>query len=101
MQGSTGSQTKSCEFKGLRDLLVSSGHLAEGCDRGYLAFFVVDMAGYGLRMVERENGSLQSRDSVDSHVGTQNLWNHNGAVSLLVVFHDGDPGAADSKPRAI
>jgi len=101
MQGSTGSQTKSCEFKGLRDLLVSSGHLAEGRGHSYLALFLVDMGWVRLKHGLAQTGSLRSRDSVDSHVGAENLGNHNGAVRLLVVLHDCDPGAADGKPRAV
>jgi hypothetical protein len=101
MQGPTGSQTKSCEFKGLRDLLVSRGHLAEGCDHRYLALFLVDMGGLWLMRRVARNGSSGSRDSVDSHVRAENLGNHDGAVSLLVVLHDRNPGAADGESRAV
>jgi hypothetical protein len=98
MQGPTGSQTKSCEFKGLRDLLVSSAHPPDGPGRSYLALFLVDMGWLGPTRRVGRNGSLRRGDSVDSHVGAENLGNHNGAVSLLVILYDRDPGASDGKP---
>ena len=69
MQGPTGSQTKSCEFKGLRDLLIWSGQPADGCDHSYLALFLVDMGGLWLMRRVARNGSSGSRDPVNSHVG--------------------------------
>ena len=96
MQGPTGSQTKSCEFKGLRDLSVSPGHLADGRDRSYLALFLADMGWLRLTRRAGRKGRLRSRDSVDSHVGAENLGNDDRAVSLLIVLHDRDPGAAHS-----
>jgi hypothetical protein len=57
MQGPPGSQTKSCEFKGLRDLLVSPGHHAEGLDPSYLALFLIDVDSLRLAHGAPRNGS--------------------------------------------
>ena len=40
-------------------------------------------------------------DVLAAHVGNQNLRNLDGAVSLLVIFHDGSDSTADSQAGAI
>src|SRR5438309_4448750 len=45
--------------------------------------------------------STRDRNAVDAHVWAQHFWDQNRAVRLLIVFHDGDPCAANGEPRAI
>src|SRR5271170_4178533 len=40
-------------------------------------------------------------DAFDAHIWPQSLWNQDGAIGLLVVFHHRDPGAANRQPTAI
>jgi hypothetical protein len=35
-------------------------------------------------------------DPVDAHVWAQNVGEQDGAIGLLIIFDDGDPGASDS-----
>src|SRR6266852_1617279 len=40
-------------------------------------------------------------NSVYAHIGAQDFWYEDGAVGLLIVFDDRDPGAPDGEAGAI
>ena len=44
---------------------------------------------------------LLGRDAVRAHVGAKGFWNDNASVGLLVVFEDGEPGAAHGQGAAV
>src|SRR5271155_1729190 len=46
-------------------------------------------------------GISSGRDAFDAHIWPQNLWNEDGTVGLLVVFHHRDPCAADRQAAAV
>src|SRR5713101_8806721 len=46
-------------------------------------------------------GGHGRRDAVNPHVRTQNVRDEDGAVRLLIVFHDGNPGPPDGEARAV
>src|SRR5258706_3952109 len=41
------------------------------------------------------------RNSVNSHVRPQNSRDYDGAIRLLIILHDRNPGASNSQPRAV
>src|SRR5579871_3269522 len=44
---------------------------------------------------------LPGSNPLRSDIRAQDLRNHDGAVSLLIIFHDCDPRAADRQPAAV
>ena len=52
-------------------------------------------------IVAFRGGSLICGYAVDAHVGAENFRNEDGAVGLLVIFDDGDPGAADGEAGTV
>src|SRR5689334_1441577 len=54
--------------------------------------------------LERELGlisSLTSRDALDAHIRSKGLRDENGAIWLLVVFDNGDPGSTNRQARTV
>src|SRR5712664_1604403 len=41
------------------------------------------------------------RNTVDSHVWAQGIGDQDGAIGLLIIFDDSDPGAADGEAGAV
>src|SRR5258708_34013708 len=53
---------------------------------------------YAIRVLQR---LPDCRNSVNSHVGAQDFRDQNRAICLLIILHDGDPGAADGEAGAV
>src|SRR5208282_863843 len=101
MQGLTGSQTKSCTFKGLRDETVARDAQVTGLEK-----IVTNCKhnGYIFRAVlvpSSRSWLLSLWNPLYAHIRAKHFRDHNRSVGLLVILHDGNPGAAYSESRSV
>ena len=97
MQGPTGSQTKSCTFKGLRVQKMPEGGSSPRAEKPvtdckYECYELVTAAA-----TRRHPGLFPRWNPLDAHVRAKDFRDHDRSVSLLVVLHHGNPSAAHSE----
>src|SRR5208283_528205 len=101
MHGLTGSQTKSCTFKGLRDETGARDVHPTGLERnvtmckysGYICSPVFALVWL--------SWLFSSWDPLYAHIRAKHFRDHNRSISLLVILHNGNPGAAHSQSRSV
>jgi hypothetical protein len=93
MQGLTGSQTKSCTFKGLRDETVARDARATGLEK---IATICKCKAYKLRPVFAlawRSWLFPRWNPLYAHIRAKHFRDHYRSVSLLVILHNGNPGA--------
>ena len=94
MQGLTGSQTKSCTFKGLRGEGVAAGAYPMSLESALSNW---NYKSYVLRITFTPGSCFalpSGWNPLYAHIRAKHFGDHNRSVGLLIILDDGYPSAA-------